>query len=425
MASKQVFFQEIKEFIDFLVWANRFFFGKCVFRGVSNKDYPIEASTYRRLWKKEKPFGMSESKWEQCLINEKVERPKQLLKINEEIIKDARGQGHDQKDGQRLFDLDLLAELQHRGAATCLTDFTYNAMTALWFACQQSSAGYVNGKVVAVDLHDLKGINHEDAKKDISCFFNPNENDRYPLYHWQPKYQNNRIIAQRSIFIFGGDPIETKSEYIIPKKSKIHCLTSLERSLGITEASLFPDFDGFANQRAHNKIYTSPNVYGYIDLAEIALSEDNLDKAIDICTKALSLKPENNEQTFLYFIRTRAYKNKGEYDLALADCNKMITSCEKDPNFIINGYRLRGQIYEDKGDHSSAIQDYNKAIEQHPTDANVYYYRALLKKHLSHIDEATNDLQKALELANQKNNMWVSKKTEFIDKITQQLSNLE
>ena len=120
--------------------------------------------------------------------------------------------------------------------------------------------------------------------------------------------------------------------------------------MGITEASLFPDFDGFANQRAHNKIYTPPNVYGYIDLAEIALREDNLDKAIDICTEALSLKPENNEQTFLYFIRARVNRCKGEYDLALEDCNKMITSSEKDPNLIINGYRLRGQIYEDNGD---------------------------------------------------------------------------
>ena len=46
--------------------------------------------------------------------------------------------------------------------------------------------------------------------------------------------------------------------------------------------------------------------------------------------------------------------------------------------------------------HSLAIQDYNKAIEQHPTDANVYYYRALLKKHLSHIDETTNDLPKSI-----------------------------
>ena len=58
--------------------------------------------------------------------------PAKLLKINEEMIKNARLQGHGEKDGQRFSDLELLAELQHYGAATCLIDFTYSAQVALW-----------------------------------------------------------------------------------------------------------------------------------------------------------------------------------------------------------------------------------------------------------------------------------------------------
>ena len=66
------------------------------------------------------------------------------------MISAARLEGHDLKNGQRLFDLELLAELQHYGAATCLRDFTYSAQVALWMACQQRSKWDVNGKVFAV-----------------------------------------------------------------------------------------------------------------------------------------------------------------------------------------------------------------------------------------------------------------------------------
>ena len=46
--------------------------------------------------------------------------------------------GYDEKNGRKLSHLEMLAELQHYGAATCLMDFSYSAQIALWFACQQS-----------------------------------------------------------------------------------------------------------------------------------------------------------------------------------------------------------------------------------------------------------------------------------------------
>ena len=61
-----------------------------------------------------------------------------LLKVNKDLIKEARRQGHDQKNGQQLSDLELLAELQHFRAATCLIDFTRSALVALWFAVSQT-----------------------------------------------------------------------------------------------------------------------------------------------------------------------------------------------------------------------------------------------------------------------------------------------
>ena len=108
-------------------------------------------------------------------------------------------------------DLEILAELQHIGAATCLIDFSHSVLVALWFACQKSSKEpQEDGKVCAIRSYDSDGtpqfktILHDLVKEDIGYFFKPNEMGRYPIYQWTPKPQNNRIIAQHSVFIFGG-----------------------------------------------------------------------------------------------------------------------------------------------------------------------------------------------------------------------------
>ena len=83
----------------------------------------IEASAWRRL----------PSTYNRSSLDE-------FLDINRVLITRIRLLGHDHKDGRELKDLEILAELQHLGAATCLIDFTYNAQIALWFACQPSSS---------------------------------------------------------------------------------------------------------------------------------------------------------------------------------------------------------------------------------------------------------------------------------------------
>ena len=102
-------------------WAIQFTDGQYLFRGVSNDTYKIEASAYRRLPKEDR------------------RDPVKLLKITKELIDNARSLGHDRNEGQPRSDLELLAHLQHYGAATCLMDFTRDVMVALWMACQQST----------------------------------------------------------------------------------------------------------------------------------------------------------------------------------------------------------------------------------------------------------------------------------------------
>ena len=104
--------RRVKTLSSFMEWVAQFNDGQYLFRGGSNEDYEIEASASRRLGKN-------------------GSNPAKLLKINKEMISDARLEGHDLKNGQRLSDLELLAELQHYGAATCLIDFTHSAQIAL------------------------------------------------------------------------------------------------------------------------------------------------------------------------------------------------------------------------------------------------------------------------------------------------------
>ena len=295
MAKKES--RRVKTLSSFMKWAEQFEPGLYLFRGILNEKYPIQASAYRRL------------------LDKRDQTPANLLEINKRMIDDARLQGHGQKNGDRLFDLELLAELQHYGAATCLIDFTYSAQVALWMACGQDSkdaaAGKVfNGKVFAVDISDpnrFQKVTSQSVEKDIDYFFNSDNSDknsdkrkRYSLYQWQPKQQNNRIIAQQSVFLFGGAQIEPEAECIILKNSKESILTSLEKSGGISEARMFPDFDGFARLRAHNRPYIEHDALGYLQRGIEAHKERKLDEAIKHYTKSIQLEPDN-------FMLTRAY----------------------------------------------------------------------------------------------------------------------
>ena len=202
----------IKTLNGFLKWASQFDFGedsekqedseKHLFRGVSSVDYKIDASAYRRLKKGRDSDEKQDGDFER------------FLQINRDMIRDARFRGHGHKDGRKLEDLEILAEFQHYGAATCLMDFTHNALVALWFACKKNSKdASKDGKVVAVRPGDstlaefapgFSVITLKSLEKEIDDFFRDNEgNIREKLYQWQPRHQNNRITAQQSIFLFG------------------------------------------------------------------------------------------------------------------------------------------------------------------------------------------------------------------------------
>ena len=363
----------IETLSQFIEWAAQFSDGQYLFRGVSTESYKIEASAYRRLSETDR------------------NNPSKLLKINKDLIGKARSLGHDQRNAQQLSDLELLAELQHFGAATCLIDFSRSALVALWFACQQGSQK-ANGKVFAVrhdDMVRLKTVNPELLKKDIDYFLKPDENGRYPLYQWQPKLQNNRIIAQQSVFVFSGAQIEEESVCIIEKNSKQNILIALDKISGITEANIYPDFDGFARLHAHDEPYIEPDPQDYLQRGIEAHQNDNPDDAIAYYTEVIRLDPTDTSIiSIAYYSRGLAHAEKGEVDFAIENYNESI---QLNPDFA-DAYNYRGIAYRNKGEIDRAIEDHDQAIRIKSDNVLFYNDRSMALLQAQEWEKAKSDL---------------------------------
>ena len=408
--------RRVRTLNGFLTWAEQFNDGQYLFRGVRKKSYKIEAGACRRLPKADRY------------------NPARLLKINQELIDKARLLGHDQLSGDQLSDLPLLAELQHFRAATCLIDFTRNALVALWFACEQISTKKpenkveeTDGKVYAVRIDDparFRTITSELLEKDIDSFFLEDENGRYPLYQWQPKLQNNRIIAQQSVFIFGGAKIEAADECIISRGSKEDLLKALNKLVGLTDATIYPDSDGFARLHVQNNPDFEPDPQGYLQRGIEVHQKGEREEAITYYTTAISPpsdetvdSPGDDILAWAHHHRGIAYMSEepseSAVDLAIEDFTEsirlkeeLIGSITENParvrrikKELARTYVYRGAArYWKKDDFDNAITDYANAIELDPEYADAYNHRGISHFSNGDIDNAISDYTKAIEL---------------------------
>ena len=362
----------------FMEWAAQSNHGGYLFRGVTNKDYNISASAYRRLKNGDEDRSVEFEKF---------------VQINKGLIEDVRLRDLDRKDGRELRDLEILAELQHSRAATCLIDFTYNALIALYFACDQNSDNASEcGKVVAVHTgqgHRFREVTLDLLKKrDIDYFFSGNENRMHQqLYKWHPPHQNSRIIAQQSIFLFGTVEINPDKECIILGSKKQEILESLEQVHGISEAMLFPDFEGFARQHRQSVPYTQLAASQYIDRGCQKIGEGKFEEAIDAFNEAINIDPSE----------WSAYQNRGAARQGLLD-RSGATSIDE---------------------YEGVIADYTEAIRLNSNTHVSYYQRGVLIADRGKAHEAFPDLEKGLQIAK-----WIGDE-DYIDSIQRKLRELK
>lgn len=403
---------QISSLSEFIEWVNQLGSGNYLLRGVPNAEYRIQASAYRRPKEEDRNF-------------------EKFLHINKHLIADARLRGHGERDGRELGDLEILAQLQHFGAATCLIDFTRNAQVALYFACLKDlkwekesydSEKSPDGKVYAVhnDPLKIKKVTPDLLKEKIDHFFpcfQPYGRDRQ-LYRWEPGYQNNRIIAQQSIFVFGTHELDEDEACIIKESCKEDILIALEQVSSINEAMLFPDFDGFARLHREDMPYTELSASDYFNRAMKASGSG--EEAIANYDMAIELNPNNSDyyewrgyakralkrddeaiddfnkmveidgSVYAYEVRGKVLFGLKRYQQAITDFRKMI---ELAPDIPFGYFRLGRAMYELE-QYQDAIPNIDKLLQIDP-DANNYLLRGKAKEQIGDLEDAKSDLEKA------------------------------
>ena len=312
--------------------------------------------------------------------------------VEKELLKEAKQYTH------QTDDFEIMSELQHYGGATNLIDFTTDYLIALFFACDGEHNE--NGRVILLQRSD-------DMNKHI----------------WRPRIPNNRVIAQKSIFV------QPKKGFIEPEPDAIICIPKdLKRSIldhlgkyhGISTETIYNDLHGFIttqriHQRANKKFYRGitcqdqGNNEGAIEYYNRAIklkpdfteaynnrgvaygSKGDFDHEIQDYTKAIELNPNDAEA---YYNRGVAYGNRDDFDQAIQEYNKAI---DLKPDYA-GAYNNRGIAYDNKGDFDQAIQDYTKAIELSPNDAEAYNNRGATYGNRDDFDQAIKDFGKAIDL---------------------------
>ena len=319
-----------------------------IFRGQANCKWPLNSSADRRLPGQGTAPGLIEY-------------------LTKTLIEPARLEGYAHRQDKELNDLELLAALQHQGAATCLIDFTANFHIALWFACQDDTEV---GRVFVVnrgDIHTFEEVTPERATDSIEKLFQRHTPLEQPISldeqakvnYWKPPPIENRILVQHSCFIFSAQPIKEKTYKTldIPKEEKKELRMMLQKFYGVERQTIFRDFAGFAGSHGHDQ----------------------------------PLSYKTSEQ---WFQDANSHFQKGEYELAIANYNKAI---ELNSNFA-DAYNNRGLAKAGRGEHRKAIKDYDEAISFNSRHASAFNSRGVSKACLKQYDEAIKDFNAAIKI---------------------------
>ena len=366
--------EPIKTVEEFIAWTEQVKGRLLVYRGLADAAWEVESSGYRRIRQS----------------HETLPPPSVFHNYIKQLLESAHLRGFQERQGKSYTDLELLADLQHYGAATCLIDFTTNALVALWVACEDQPQ-QPTGKVVAMATEDTDRfaiVTSQDLKQPIDTFL-----DQGKLWKWEPSHLSTRIVAQQSVFVFGTGTIdETDYESIeIDGGSKGKIREALQERFGLTEQYLFSDFPGFALSHAHNKPYRDYTAEDYFSLGLTLQQRGSHEKAREFYDQALKINPQH----------VAAYNNRGNAKSDLGDHTDAITDYDEalkiDPQDAAAFYN-RGSAKYALGDHAGAIADYDEALKIDPQDAAAYNNRGSAKSALSDHAGAIADYDEALKI---------------------------
>lgn len=214
-----------------------------MWRGQSDISWPLHSSAYRRL-----------------SLEIKEPNEKKIINYEKNLLQSATHKGFRYLDGRRLSDFDLLARLQHHGAATRLIDATRNVLVGLYFAA--ASHPKKIGALFGIHSDFVGGYEgmpkeekYDSAVENLEIYQHPQT--------WEPTQVSPRIAAQHSQFLYSSvSDSKTGSLWVDNSKGaflsiaicpslKRECLKILSDVFDIRHLTLFPDLDGFGSANSH------------------------------------------------------------------------------------------------------------------------------------------------------------------------------
>jgi len=367
--------------------------GIYAYRGQGNAIWDVESAAYRRIKNTlETPPDM------EMFIHHHETR----------LLEPARMNGYGFKDGRILNDLELLADLQHHAAATCLIDFTCNFLVALWFSCTDSVNS--DGKLFIMNIND-PNVFLSPEQGDLECpirkiltFKTRNENSEdsftpelksVKYWHWSPHGINQRILKQDGLFIFGKMSIanDENLQYITIDQADKSELANELRVWGISREALFKDLPGFASSHAVSvpiQIW-SMSADELIRAGNAATQKGEMEKAIQLYDETESRGGAPNSDLFV----SRGIANylMKKYDSSLTDYTKAI---KINPDNC-NAYLFRGFTNYTMENYDSSINDFTKAEEFEKTKYLALFYRGNSNSRMERYNDAILDYTKAIE----------------------------
>ena len=281
-------------------------------------------------------------------------------------------------------ELQILAQLQHFGAATPLIDFTLNPFVALWFASNDRLDR--DGAVYVLSRGDLREIDESHVRVNgVLSYFYPVDTWDVPPYVWFPNKLPGRAEHQQSAFVLGVTsqiaPYRLK-KCIVAKGAKTELLRELRDDYGIREEDLFADLPGFAQANSVSRHLDDGQAL-QLWLYQVAVASTRKEKAIAHArlglahsairdsesavkhyTKAIELDPGHPGS---YHNRAKELTLLGDLAGALADYDTeigLLEGRENDSPRVAEVYWLRGHVHWRLEQMERAVADMGTALKR-------------------------------------------------------------
>ena len=233
---------------------------------------------------------------------------------------------------------------------------------------QRTGPSFSFRRSATVEISDLATL-----KNNIEFFYGGEK-----LWSWEPSAFRERILTQKSVFVFGLPWIDPDrlTKITVRAESKTRIIEHLESFCGINEEELHPDYSGFAIANASTKPFDAKRTISYWQ-KQIEQSSDDLEKA-----KA-------------YYKYGVAFDAIGEPAKAIEQYDEAAKLNPRDASTFIN----RGNSKALLGLHEEAIADFDATLRNTLDNAEVYYKRGLARKDLRQFESAKKDFEHAKILA--------------------------